>query len=134
MRRVALGGVAGGLPGVLIVFVPLLLHGAGLITSDQSQVGFIGIPVAFTGAFIGGLGGAAGTPLAGRVALGLILGLGGGIAGGVGLTLVLRSAGVSVPGLWLFLALPAMIAGGVIAAWSGPRAGTAPPREPAEVV
>ena len=42
MRRFAIGGVLGGLPGWLIALVPLLLHGFGVISSDQSQIGLVG--------------------------------------------------------------------------------------------
>ena len=52
MRRVVLGGVIGGLPGMLIALVPLVMHDVGLITSDQSQIGFIGVPLLFIGCLL----------------------------------------------------------------------------------
>ncbi len=53
VRRVVLGGVLGGLPGLLIVGVPMLLHSAGAISADQSQIGFIGVPLMLIGTFAG---------------------------------------------------------------------------------
>jgi hypothetical protein len=44
MRRIIVGGLIGGLPGMLIAQVPVLLHQAGIITADQSQLGFVGVP------------------------------------------------------------------------------------------
>lgn len=39
MRRVAFGGMIGGLPGMLIALVPLLLYQFDVISSDSSQIG-----------------------------------------------------------------------------------------------
>lgn len=56
-RRVLLGGLAGVVPGVLLMVVPVALSAADVITSDQSQIGFIGMPVALLGLFGGALAG-----------------------------------------------------------------------------
>ena len=42
-RRAFVGGLIGIVPGVLVMVVPLVLHAMGIITSDQSQAGFLGI-------------------------------------------------------------------------------------------
>lgn len=56
-RRVLLGGAVGAVPGVLLMVVPVALSAADVITSDQSQIGFIGMPVALLGLFGGALAG-----------------------------------------------------------------------------
>jgi hypothetical protein len=53
LARVLTGALIGALPGVLIMVVPLLLSEMGLITSDQSQIGFIGFPLAPLGLVVG---------------------------------------------------------------------------------
>jgi len=53
LARVLAGALIGVVPGVLIMVVPLLLSEMGLITSDQSQVGFIGFPLAPLGLLVG---------------------------------------------------------------------------------
>ena len=118
MRRVVLRGIVGGLPGMLIALVPLLLHDVGMITSDQSQIGFMGVPLLFIGVFIGTLSGASGHT--GSVALGVVLGFVLGLAIGVAL----------VPGLWLFLTPATMIAGGALGAWWAQRRDTEHPPPP----
>lgn len=55
--RVLLGGLVGAAPGVLLMVVPVALHAADLITADQSQIGFIGMPLALLGLFAGALAG-----------------------------------------------------------------------------
>jgi len=55
MRRIVFGGLIGGLPGMLIAQVPFLLHQLGYITADQSQIGFIGVPLLFLGLLINAL-------------------------------------------------------------------------------
>lgn len=55
--RVVLGGLVGAVPGVLLMVVPVLLHTTDVITADQSQIGFIGMPVALFGLFAGALAG-----------------------------------------------------------------------------
>jgi hypothetical protein len=41
--------VIGALPGLLIVFVPLVLASLDVITFDQSRIGIIGVPLLFFG-------------------------------------------------------------------------------------
>ena len=107
------GGLLGAVPGALIVLVPLVLHGLDVISADQSQIGFAGIPVLLIGTFLG-LGLAAGeraTPAVIGAGAGFVAGL----AGGVALGQLLRHAGSSMGGLWLVLAPIAMIFGAVVA-------------------
>ena len=47
------GAAFGVLPGVLIIAVPVLLHSLDVITSDQSQIAFIGMPIGFIGLLVG---------------------------------------------------------------------------------
>lgn len=61
LARVLAGGLIGMLPGVLVMTVPLLLSEMGLITGDQSQVGFLGLPLAPLGLLVGLFVGAATT-------------------------------------------------------------------------
>ena len=132
MRRVVFGGVIGGLPGMLIALVPLLMHDFGLITSDQSQIGFIGVPLLFIGVFVGTLIGAAGTAHIGKVMFGVTLGFFLGLSSGVAIAAALRAAGSTIPGIWLFLAPVTMIACGALGAWWGARDHATPsPRPPA---
>lgn len=110
VARVVRGGVLGGLPGLLLIGVPALLAALDLITADQSQIGFLGLPLMVAGIL-------AGTALAaGRdhsaaavagVGAGLILGI---IVGGV------LAANAVLPGLWVVLVPVAMIAGGAVGA------------------
>lgn len=53
LARVLAGALIGVLPGVLIMLVPLLLSELGLITADQSQVGFLGLPLVPLGLLVG---------------------------------------------------------------------------------
>ena len=59
VKRSVVGGLIGILPGALVMGVPIVLHAMDVITSDQSQVGFLGlffIPVGLiAGAVIGAL-------------------------------------------------------------------------------
>ena len=43
VKRSVVGGLIGIVPGVLVMGVPIALHAMDVITSDQSQVGFLGI-------------------------------------------------------------------------------------------
>lgn len=61
LARVLAGGLIGMLPGVLVMTVPLLLSEMGLITGDQSQVGFLGLPLTPLGLLVGVFIGAAST-------------------------------------------------------------------------
>ena len=116
MRKVLLGGLLGALPGTLIVLVPMLLHEAGVITSDQAQIGFIGVPLMFIGVVIGTSIGAGESGHVGAVMLGVAGGFVIGLAGG----LVIATVG-GVPLIWLFLAPAVMIAGGALGARLGDR-------------
>ena len=113
MRRVLLGGIAGAVPGLLIAFVPLVLTSLDVITSDESQIGFIGVPLIFIGVFVGTGIAARNTEHPGRVMLGVGIGFLVGVAGGIVIS------GVTSTGpLWLVVAPAAMILGGALAARS----------------
>jgi uncharacterized membrane protein YccC len=105
MRKVLLGGTIGALPGATIILVTALLHETGLITSDQSQIAFIGVPILFAGVLVGTLSGGAG-----RTALGVATGF------VVGMTVGMLLTPATFPGLWLITTPAAMIAGGALAA------------------
>ena len=109
MRRVLLGGVIGALPGLLIALVPLVLASFDVITSDQSQIGFVGVPLIFFGVLVGTSIGARGSAHPGMVMLGVGIGFVVGLAGGIAINVA-----TAVPLVWLFLAPAAMIAGGVL--------------------
>jgi hypothetical protein len=111
MRRVLLGGMIGALLGLLLSLVPLVLASLDVITSDQSQIGFLGIPLIFLGVLIGTLAGARGSPHPGKVMLSVGIGFIVGLAGGIVLNVATQ-----VPLVWLFLAPATMIAGGVLGA------------------
>jgi len=111
MRRVFLGGMIGALPGLLIALVPLVLTSLDVITSDQSQIGFIGVPLIFFGVLVGTLIGTRGSTHPGKVMLGVGIGFVVGLAGGIAL-----NAATAVPLVWLFLTPAAMIGGGVLGA------------------
>ena len=110
MRRVAVGGVLGGLPGLLIALVLSLLHGFGVISSDQSQIGFVGIPLLIIGTLVGTLTAASDTGCTGAVLLGLGAGfvVGGLIEAGLG------AVGLGTDATLLFLMPLGMIAGAVL--------------------
>ena len=111
MRRVLLGGVIGALPGLLIALVPLVLASFDVITSDQSQIGFVGVPLIFFGVLVGTSIGARGSAHPGMVMLGVGIGFVVGLAGGIAINVA-----ITVPLAWLFLTPAAMIAGGVLGA------------------
>lgn len=101
-------GVLGGVPGMLVVAVPVLLTALDLITADQSQIGFLGVPIMVVGIFIGAAVGA------GRQdALSVTVGVAAGLIVGVAVGGALAANGV-LPGLWLLLVPVSMIAGGAI--------------------
>lgn len=52
-RAILAGAAIGVVPGVLIIAVPVLLHTFDVITSDQSQIAFIGMPIALIGLLVG---------------------------------------------------------------------------------
>ena len=118
MRRVLLGGLIGALPGLLIVLLPVLLHSLDAITSDQTQIGFIGVPLIVFGVLIGTFVGASGSAHPGRVMFGVVLGFALGLAGGIAIHSAVQATGVAVAGIWLFLTPAAMIAGGAVGARS----------------
>jgi hypothetical protein len=124
MRRVFLGGLIGALPGLLIALVPLALTSLDVITSDQSQIGFIGVPLILLGALVGTSIGARGSTHPGKVMLGVGIGFVVGLAGGIALNLT-----TPVPLAGLFLVPAAMISGGVLGAWRDEH--TNPPHLPA---
>lgn len=108
MRRIAIGGVIGALPGILIAAVPVLLHEMDVITSDESQIGFIGVPLLFVGVVVG-IAVAAPEAARGRALLGTAIG--GVVAvAGVG---ALSAAGWGGP-LLLILAPVGMIVGAIL--------------------
>lgn len=61
-RRTALGALLGVLPGALIIGLAVLLLELDVITSDQSQFAFIGVPLAVVGLLAGALIGATYSP------------------------------------------------------------------------
>ena len=108
--RVAKGGILGAVPGLLLIGVPVLLAELDVITADQSQIGFLGVPLMILGIFAGTMleaGGHDTLPVLGGVGAGLLLGL---VVGGT-----LAANGV-LPGLWLILVPAAMITGGAATA------------------
>jgi hypothetical protein len=116
-RRVARGAILGALPGLAIVSVPVVLHQLGLISSDQSQIGFVGVPLMIIGAIVGTSiathGG--GTTVA---ILGSIAGFAVGLAAGA-----VVAVAVGVPGIGLAVALLGMIAGATLATYLRERRG-----------
>ncbi len=110
MRKMLLRATIGAIPGLLLVVVPVLLHAAGAITSDQSQLAFTGLPLLFLGILIGVLSAAAEIGRGGRAAIGMLVGF------IVGLVVGLALSAAVGPVLWLLTTPTAMIAGGVIAA------------------
>ena len=109
-RRVARGATIGALPGLLLAVVPLLLHDSGVISSDQSQIGFIGLPILVIGTVIGSVATAAGSGSAAAA----LLGCGAGFA--VGLTAgSLVAAATGLGGIWLFAVPLGMIVGAALA-------------------
>lgn len=130
MRRVLRGGLIGGLPGFLIAFVPLVLHDMDVITSDQSQIGFMGIPLLFIGILLGLEWGASATGHSGKVTLGAFAGFVTGIIGGLLLEAALEAAGFGPIALVMVVAPIGMLAGGVLGAWWGEHHPTSPPTAP----
>ena len=124
MRKVLLGGIAGAVPGLLVAVIPLVLSSLDVITSDESQVGFIGVPLLFIGVFVGTLIGARDLPHPGRVMLGVFAGLIVGLAGGIAI-----SGAAATGPLWLIVAPATMIAGGMLGARGDESSN--PPQRPA---
>ena len=110
MRRVAIGGVLGGLPGLLIALVPLLLHGFGFISSDQSQIGFVGVPLLIIGTIVGTLTAASDSRCRGAA----LLGVGAGFVVGVLVNAGLGAARAGTGAIFLFLVPLGMIVGALL--------------------
>jgi hypothetical protein len=109
-HRVVRYATIGALPGLLLAVVPLLLHGVGAISSDQSQIGFLGLPVLVVGTVVGAVTAAAGAGSSGAALLG----------GGAGFVIgtiagVLVATATGLPGVWLFTTTLGMIAGAALA-------------------
>jgi hypothetical protein len=119
LGRVVTGGVLGGLPGLLLIAVPVVLAALDLITADQSQIGFLGVPLMVLGIFIGIVLGAGGRECSGAV----IGGVGAGLVLGVIVGGVLAANGV-LPGLWLVVVAAGMIGGGAVGALRSGRSHT----------
>ena len=110
LGRVVTGGVLGGLPGLFLIAVPTFLATLDLITADQSQIGFLGVPLMVIGIFIGtvlGAGRECSGPVIVGVGVGLVFGL---FVGGV------MAANGVLPGLWLLIVPSGMIGGGAAGA------------------
>ena len=107
-RRVLLGCVIGALPGVLFGLVPLVLESFDVITSDQSQIGFIGVPLLFVGVLLGTWIGASESAHPARMTLGVGIGFVLGLSAGIAINSILRAAGVSASLVWIFLTPTAM--------------------------
>jgi hypothetical protein len=110
MRRVLLGGIFGALPGVLIIGTAAILHSLEMITSDQSQIAFIGVPLLALGLPIGLLSGAAAAHNTQAVLSGMAAGLAVGVALAMALTAVF-------PAAWLVLVPVLLLAGAGFGAW-----------------
>ena len=109
--RVVRWGVLGALPGLVVIGVTVLLHTADVLTADQSQIGFIGVPMLFVGSVIGLLAGAESSGLTRPVLGGIVIGV---VAGAL--------ASAALVGLWtgfpfLVVVVPgAMVVGASLAA------------------
>ena len=121
MRRVATGGVLGALPGMLIVLIPLVLHEFGVITADQSQIGFIGVPLLFIGTIVGTLMAASDSGCTGAAILGVVGGFVAGLTAAVLIQTALRAAGAGLPVMWLFGTPIGMISGAALGVHLGAR-------------
>ena len=113
IRRVATGGGLGALPGLLIAVVPPLLHDIAVVSSDQAQIGFVGVPLLIIGTF-------AGTAIAaadrgcGTAAL---LGSGVGYIVGISIGVMVGTVVVGLAGSWLFVTPIGMIGGAALATY-----------------
>lgn len=119
LGRVVTGGVLGGLPGLVLIGVPVVLAALDLITADQSQIGFLGVPLLVLGIFVGTALGAGQEYL-----LAVIVGVGAGLILGVTVGGALAANGV-LPGLWLLLVPVCMITGAAVGALQSRREHTA---------
>jgi hypothetical protein len=113
MRRVLVGGVVGAVPGMLIALVPLVLAGLGVITGDQSQIGFVGLPLLVVGIVVGTLTAAADSGCAGAVLLGITAGF----LAGVSVSAAMTAVGVGLPGSPVLATPIGMIAGAALSVY-----------------
>jgi hypothetical protein len=120
MRRVMISGIWGALPGAAIIGIAALLHSMNVITSDQSQIAFIGVPLLALGLPIGLLSGAA----AAGSSQAVLSGMGVGLAAGVALAMALTA---SFPGAWLVVVPAFMMAGAMVGAWRHDHRAPPPP-------
>jgi hypothetical protein len=109
-RRVARGAAFGALPGLAIAVVPLLLHQFGVISSDQSQIGFIGLPILIVGTLVGTVVATSGSEGAAVAVLGCVAGFAVGLAVGASVAVA-----TGVPGVWLALVPLGMMIGATFA-------------------
>ena len=96
-RRVAIGGALGALPGLAVALVPLVLHELGVISADQSQIGFVGLPLLVVGTLVGVVAAVSGTDAASAVWSGIGLGSVVGLGVGVLVTVVCRPSASGCP-------------------------------------
>jgi hypothetical protein len=113
MSQVARRGTLGALPGLLIIVVPLLLHEFGVISSDQSQVGFMGVPLLIIGTLLGSATAGSESGCAGAA----LLGAGAGFVVGLASGLRIAAIGAGLAGIWLFLTPVCMITGATLATY-----------------
>ena len=110
MRRVLIGGVLGGAPGVVIMALGFELVATGVTDLTEAQIGVIGLPMLFLGMIVGMMIGGSFTMDLGMLTCGMSLGF---LVGGV-LALVIDMA---VPGAWRAVMPVSVLAGGTAGAW-----------------
>jgi hypothetical protein len=96
----------------LIIGAAVVLLSLDLITADQSQAAFLGVPVLFVGVVVGLLVGASAAGVVGGALAGMCVGFAFGVAASVALASVL----IGVP-FFLFIAPFGMLVGGIGGAW-----------------
>lgn len=111
-RRVARGAAIGALPGFAVVVVPLVLHQFGAISSDQSQIGFIGLPILIVGILVGTAVAASGDGGTAVAMSGCIAGFAVGLAAGA-----VVGVATGIPAVWLAVAVLGMITGATLATY-----------------
>jgi len=111
-RRVARGAAIGALPGLAFLVVPLVLHEVGAISSDQSQIGFIGLPIMVIGTLLGTAIAASGDGGTAVAMSGCVAGFAVGIAVGAAVAVA-----TGIPGVFLALATLGMITGATLATY-----------------
>jgi hypothetical protein len=110
-RRVARGAAIGALPGFLVAVVPVVLHEFGVISSDQSQIGFIGLPMLVIGTLVGIATAASGSGSGSTAVVGGLVGFVVGFVAG----LLVAAAVQGLALAWLVLAPLGMISGATVA-------------------